>query len=118
MYTFRNETLPERLTFDNSLATLYGIGPMKASVLKAKCGFSSSIKLYNLNSYEFDLVAFLLRDFLQPVEKIKRVELRRIDMLKDLKTYHGLRHKLLLPVRGQRTRTNASTRKAQRVVKK
>jgi small subunit ribosomal protein S13 len=65
----------------------------------------------NLNNYYFMLLSFILDFFTWLEVRIRRVYNLNIKRLVDINAYKGLRHKDKLPVRGQRTRTNAKTKK-------
>jgi small subunit ribosomal protein S13 len=97
-----------------SLTYLYGVGPKTARDLCHKAGISPDVKARELAEDELGRLAALLeRDY--TVEGPLRRQLQQsINRLRDIKCYRGLRHRHGLPVRGQRTRTNARTRKGPR----
>lgn len=68
----------------------------------------------NLNFYKFSLISFLLKYLVLSESRIQRLLNSKIRELISLQTYRGLRHRDFLPVRGQRTRSNANVRKRQR----
>jgi SSU ribosomal protein S13P len=70
-----------------------------------------------LNAYYFNLLTYLLRHLVISQTRISRFIQLNIKTLMDIHSYRGLRHKLFLPVRGQRTRSNARTRKKLRFVR-
>ncbi len=94
-----------------SLTYLYGVGPKIAHTLCHKAGVDVQRKARELADDELSrLAALLQRDY--TVEGPLRRQLQQnINRLRDIKCYRGIRHRLGLPVRGQRTRTNARTRK-------
>lgn len=94
-----------------SLTYLYGVGPKTARDLCHKAGVNPTIKARELADDELGrLSALLERDYV--VEGPLRRQLQQaITRLRDIKSYRGIRHRVGLPVRGQRTRTNARTRK-------
>jgi small subunit ribosomal protein S13 len=94
-----------------SLGYLYGVGPGIAQELCHKAGVDPQKKARELAEDELGRLAALLeRDYV--VEgPLRRQVAQNVTRLKDIKCYRGLRHRLGLPVRGQRTRTNARTRK-------
>jgi small subunit ribosomal protein S13 len=94
-----------------SLTYLYGVGPQVARELCHKAGVSQEKKARELADEELSRLATILdRDY--TVEGPLRRQLQQsITRLRDIKSYRGLRHRMGLPVRGQRTRTNARTRK-------
>ena len=94
-----------------SLTYLYGVGSKVARELCHKAGVSETKKARELADEELSRMATILeRDY--TVEGPLRRQLQQsITRLRDIKSYRGLRHRMGLPVRGQRTRTNARTRK-------
>jgi small subunit ribosomal protein S13 len=106
--------LPRDKRVDVALTYIYGVGQSRAYEILLRAGVSPETRVRNLTEDEVSR----LRDV---VERQYRVEgdLRRevamnIRRLVDIGCYRGLRHKRGLPVRGQRTRTNARTRKGPR----
>ena len=97
-----------------SLSYLYGVGPHVARELCHKAGIDPQKKARQLADDELGRLTTLLeRDYL--VEgPLRRHFQQSINRLRDIKCYRGLRHRHGLPVRGQRTRTNARTRKGPR----
>jgi small subunit ribosomal protein S13 len=97
-----------------SLTYLYGVGPKISRDLCHKAGVDPQKRARELAEDEVGRLAALLeRDYV--VEgPLRRQNQQNINRLKDIKCYRGLRHRMGLPVRGQRTRTNARTRKGPR----
>ena len=94
-----------------SLTYLYGVGPKTSRELCHKAGIEGRKKARELADDELGRLAMLLeRDYV--VEGPLRRQLQQsVSRLRDIKCYRGIRHRVGLPVRGQRTRTNARTRK-------
>jgi small subunit ribosomal protein S13 len=94
-----------------SLTYLYGVGKKTARELCHNAGVDPQRKARELADDELSRLAVLLeRDY--TVEGPLRRQLQQnVNRLRDIKCYRGIRHRLGLPVRGQRTRTNARTRK-------
>ncbi|MBC8351767.1 MAG: 30S ribosomal protein S13 [Planctomycetes bacterium] len=103
--------IPNDKTAVISLTYLYGVGPKTARDLCHKAGVEPTLKARELADDELGRLAALLeRDYV--VEGPLRRQLQQaITRLRDVKCYRGVRHRVGLPVRGQRTRTNARTRK-------
>ena len=97
-----------------SLRYLRGIGPATALELCAKAGLDPQRKAKDLTDDDLARIAGILdRDFL--VEgALRRYEAQNIQRLREIKSYRGSRHHRNLPVRGQRSKTNARTRKGPR----
>lgn len=77
--------------------------------MAAKIGISYPFFINNLNPYHFSLLSFILYGLVLSPVRLKRVVSLNIKKLIDSGAYRGHRHALFLPVRGQRTRTNANT---------
>lgn len=94
-----------------SLTYLYGVGPAIARELCHKAGVDENSRARELTDEELSRLATILeRDYV--VEgPLRRQVAQNISRLREIKCYRGIRHRLGLPVRGQRTRTNARTRK-------
>lgn len=94
-----------------SLRYLYGVGPQTARELCHKAGIDPGKRARDLADDELGRLAALLeRDYV--VEgPLRRQFQQSVTRLRDIKCYRGIRHRQGLPVRGQRTRTNARTRK-------
>ena len=96
-----------------ALTAIYGIGRARAQAICAAAGVQGSRKIKDLNDAELDR----LRESVQRLSvegDLRREVSMSIKRLMDLSCYRGLRHRKGLPVRGQRTRTNARTRKGPR----
>ncbi len=94
-----------------ALTYLYGIGHQTARDLCLKSGVDSDKKARDLTDEEIAMISTIIeRDYV--VEgPLRRQTAQSINRLRDIKSYRGIRHRLGLPVRGQRTKTNARTRK-------
>ena len=94
-----------------ALTYIYGIGPTTAKKLLATAGISQDIRVKNLSDEDAGKLRRLIeREY--KVEGALRSEMAmNIKRLMDIGAYRGLRHRRSLPVRGQRTKTNARTRK-------
>lgn len=97
-----------------SLTYLYGVGPKTARELCHKAGIDAMKKARDLADDEIGRLAALLeRDYV--VEgPLRRQTAQNLARLRDIGCYRGIRHRRGLPVNGQRTRTNARTRKGPR----
>jgi small subunit ribosomal protein S13 len=95
------------------LTHIYGIGPTRAAELCSASGVAPTTKVKDLT--EAEVTAIRAQIAKMPVEGDLRREVSMyIKRLMDLGTWRGIRHRKGLPVRGQRTRTNARTRKGPR----
>jgi small subunit ribosomal protein S13 len=103
--------LPKDKKNEIALTYIYGIGPTSAKKILAEAGIDPNMKSGNLT--ESDIVkirAILDRDFTLEGD-LRREITMHIKRLMDIGSYRGLRHRKGLPARGQRTKTNARTRK-------
>lgn len=111
MFAYKQVILQLTLEIRAALKHIYGIGKYKAFCICARLGLSFPFIMKNLNNYYFMMLAFIL-DFYSWLEaRIKRFYSQNIKKLIEISIYRGLRHKDSLPTRGQRTRTNAKTKK-------
>ena len=96
-----------------ALQSIYGIGPTRASEILANAGVEESAKLKDLDESVVDKIRAEVAKFTVEGDLRREISMN-IKRLIDLGTYCGLRHRRGLPVRGQRTKTNARTRKGPR----
>jgi len=94
-----------------SLRYLYGVGPKIARELCHKAGVNPLSRARDLREDELVRLAALLDKDYTVEGQLRRQVAQNIARLKDIGCYRGIRHRRGLPVRGQRTRTNARTRK-------
>ncbi len=93
-----------------ALTTLYGIGRSRAHMILDKAGVDFGRKAPELSPEEENKIRVIVESFKLEGD-LKREVAQNIKRLKDIKSYRGMRHARKLPVRGQRTKTNARTRK-------
>jgi small subunit ribosomal protein S13 len=103
--------IPTQKRVEIGLRSIHGLGPQKAREIIEKVGISPDRRVSDLTESEVIQIRETIdRDYL--VEGVLRREVAmNIKRLMDLGSYRGLRHRKGLPVRGQRTHTNARTRK-------
>ena len=106
--------LPGRKHLVIALQYNYGIGPSKAKEICEKTGISASKKADDLDDGDIKKIRDLLESNYKVEGDLRRDIAINIKRLMDLGSYRGLRHRRGLPVRGQRTHTNARTRKGPR----
>lgn len=94
-----------------SLTYLYGVGPHISRELCHKAGVDPNGRARDLREDEVARLAALLDKDYTVEGQLRRQWNQNISRLKDINCYRGIRHRRGLPVRGQRTRTNARTRK-------
>jgi len=97
-----------------SLQYIYGIGPARSQKILAQAGIEPDTKVDKLTEEETNRIREIItRDYRVEGDLRKEINLN-IKRLIDIGSYRGLRHRRNLPVRGQRTRTNARTKRGER----
>ncbi|AIN47270.1 30S ribosomal protein S13 [Candidatus Palibaumannia cicadellinicola] len=96
-----------------ALTSIYGIGIKRSMSICETTGIAKNVKLSELSETQIDTLRDAVAKFVVEGDLRREVTLS-IKRLIDLSTYRGLRHRRGLPVRGQRTKTNARTRKGPR----
>lgn len=107
--------IPGEKRIDIALRYIYGIGPVNANQILAKAKIDPSIRAKNLTEQQLAQIVHVIQDGKYVIEGDLRRELQmNLKRLQGIKCYRGIRHIRSLPVRGQRTSTNARTRKGPR----
>ena len=94
-----------------SLTYLYGVGPQTARDLCQKAGVDQDKKARDMTDEEIARISKILERDYTVEGPLRRQVQQNINRLRDIRCYRGIRHRVGLPVRGQRTKTNARTRK-------
>jgi small subunit ribosomal protein S13 len=103
--------IPTQKQIEIGLRYIHGIGPSKAKEICQKTGIAPNRRVHDLTDSEVIQIREVIdRDYLVEGD-LRREVAMNIKRLMDLGCYRGLRHRKNLPVRGQRTHTNARTRK-------
>lgn len=98
------------------LTYIHGIGRSTSSKILESCGIDENLRTDNLSDADVRRIRTYIEDHVKVEGDLRREVQLNIKRLMDLGCYRGLRHRRGLPVRGQRTRTNARTRKGPRKV--
>ena len=106
--------LPKNKRMEIALTYIYGIGRSKSIDILEKAGVSNDTKTDNLADSEITAIRNVIDKELKVEGDLRREISMSIKRLMDIGAYRGLRHRKGLPVRGQRTSTNARTRKGPR----
>jgi small subunit ribosomal protein S13 len=106
--------LPRRKRIDIALTYIYGIGRTTALEVVKKAKVEGSVKTDELTEDETRRIRDVLESEYMVEGDLRREVQTNIKRLKDLNCYRGIRHRKGLPVRGQRTRTNARTKRGPR----
>ena len=102
--------LPRNKKMSIALRSLYGVGPKVATDVLAKVGISGDKSSNDITEEEVQAIRTALEEYTVEGDLRREIALN-IKRLKDLGCYRGIRHRKGLPVNGQRTHTNARTRK-------
>jgi len=103
--------LPNQKRLEIGLTYIYGIGQPKAREILAALGLSADQKVRDLTEDEVTALRTYIDANLQVEGDLRRERTNAIKRLSEIGAYRGLRHRRGLPVNGQRTKTNARTRK-------
>jgi small subunit ribosomal protein S13 len=108
-------TIPNEKQVHVALRYLYGIGPTNSVQILAEAKVEPTVRVKNLTDAEISRIQDVISAKFTVEGELQRIVAGNIKRLKDINSYRGLRHKANLPTRGQRTRTNARTRRGKRV---
>ncbi len=106
--------LPPRKRVVIGLTYIYGVGPHTSREILAKANIDENVRTDDLTEGEIRQIRQILETEYKVEGDLRRDTALNIKRLMDLGCYRGLRHRRGLPVNGQRTRTNARTRKGPR----
>jgi small subunit ribosomal protein S13 len=106
--------LPREKRVEAGLQSIYGIGLTRARQLLEKTGISPDTRVRDLTDEEVNLLSSTIQATVKVEGDLRREISSNIKRLMEINCYRGQRHKKGLPVRGQRTSTNARTRKGPR----
>lgn len=103
--------IPKNKKIKIALRYIYGIGPAKALTVLGQVGIDPEVKASSLSDEEVSKIATFIQNSYRVEGDLRRETTQNIRRLIEISSYRGSRHKRGLPVRGQRTRCNARTRK-------
>ena len=107
--------IPNDKREEYALRYIYGIGPARAKIICADCGIPESMRANELTEELINKIMTVVAERQYKLEgDLRREVVGNLKRLAAIKSYRGLRHAKGLPVRGQRTSTNARTRKGAR----
>lgn len=105
--------IPDSERLEIALRRIYGVGPKRAKALLKATKINPDKRASQLSSEEISQILAALAKF--KIEGDLRAEIREnVERLKNIRAYRGIRHIVNLPVKGQRTRTNARTKRGKR----
>ena len=97
-----------------SLTYVYGIGRSRSKMILAEAGVSEDVKVQDWSDENVMNISRIISESFKVEGELRSEVQMQIKRLMDIACYRGLRHRKGLPVRGQRTKTNARTRKGKR----
>lgn len=106
--------LPRTKRVEIGLQYIYGIGPTRAKQICKKVGIAPEVRVHQLTDEQVNTLSAVIQNDFKVEGDLRREVTANVKRLMDINCYRGLRHKRGLPVRGQRTHTNARTRKGPR----
>jgi small subunit ribosomal protein S13 len=108
-------TIPAEKQIWVALTYVYGIGPKTADTILVAANVERTVRTKDLTDAEVGRIQEQINEKYTVEGELQRVVSGNIKRLKDIGSYRGLRHKASLPSRGQRTKTNARTRRGRKV---
>ena len=108
-------TIPDGKQVHVALTYVYGIGPKTSETILHNAKVEPTVRVKNLTDAEIGRIQDVINNDYTVEGELQRIVTGNIKRLKDIKAYRGLRHRANLPSRGQRTRTNARTRRGKKV---
>jgi small subunit ribosomal protein S13 len=108
-------TIPDTKQTQAALTYIYGIGPKTSADILEMAKVNPTVRVKDLTDAEVSKIQDIINDKYIVEGELQRVVSGNIKRLKDINSYRGLRHSGSLPTRGQRTRTNARTRRGRRI---
>jgi len=103
--------IPSNKRVEVALTYIYGIGRTASSSILKKANVSPDVRVKNLTDQEVNLIKNIIEKEYSVEGDLRKEVTMNIRRLMDIGSYRGMRHKRGLPARGQRTKTNARTRK-------
>ena len=104
-------TIPDNKQVQIALTYIYGIGPLSSKSILTAAKVEPTVRVKDLTDAELSRIQDIINESYTVEGELQRIVTANIKRLKDINAYRGLRHKSALPSRGQRTRTNARTRR-------
>lgn len=108
-------TIPNEKQVHVALTYVYGIGHKSSLDILGSAKVEPTVRAKNLTDAEISRIQEIINSKYTVEGELQRIVAGNIKRLKDIKSYRGLRHSANLPTRGQRTRTNARTRRGKRI---
>jgi len=107
-------TIPDSKQIGISLTYVFGVGPKTSGDILLAAKVESTTRAKDLTDSEIAAIQNVINDNYTVEGELQRIVATNIKRLKDINSYRGIRHKNNLPTKGQRTRTNARTKRGQK----
>ena len=107
--------IPDQKQVQIALTYIFGIGPTTSASILKEANIEPETRVKNLTDAEISKLQDIITSTYTVEGELHRSVTANIKRLKDIKAYRGLRHQANLPVHGQRTRTNARTKRGKRI---
>ena len=114
MARFAGVDLPQNKRAEISLTYLYGVGRSLSNKILEKAGIDKNKRMKDLTDSEINKLREEIEKNYQVEGDLRRIEGLNVKRLTEINCYRGIRHRKGLPVRGQRTKTNARTRRGRK----
>ncbi|HZM63614.1 MAG TPA: 30S ribosomal protein S13 [Candidatus Saccharimonadales bacterium] len=108
-------TIPAEKQIHVALTYVYGIGPKTSATILVSAKIDPTVRTKDLTDAEVSRIQDTINEKYVVEGELQRIVSGNVKRLKDIGAYRGLRHKASLPSRGQRTKTNARTRRGKKV---
>lgn len=108
-------TIPDNKQVWVAMTYIYGIGPKTSLEILNEAKIDPTVRVKDLNDSQIAKIQDIINASYTIEGELQRVVTANIKRLKDIKAYRGIRHTANLPVNGQRTRTNARTKRGKKV---
>jgi len=111
VYVYKDVHFDERRVLNFELSKLFGVGFACANYISFTVGLARGCRTGYVNFFNFAVIVFLLKQYYGTDIFLKRMRENRLKTFLSFKSYKSIKHAAGLPIRGQRTRTNARTTK-------
>lgn len=108
-------TLPNDKQVETALTYIYGIGLISSQRILNQAKIEPTLRVKDLSEIQIQAITKVINADHIVEGKLQRLVFNHIKRLQDIRSYRGLRHKAKLPARGQRTKTNARTRRGRKI---
>ncbi len=108
-------TIPTEKQVQHSLRYVYGVGHKTALEILDRCSIEPTVRVKDLTEAELSRIRDDISEHYTVEGELQRIVATNIKRLKDIKSYRGSRHQASLPSRGQRTKTNARSRRGRKI---